>query len=157
VPLARAKGGLGVGSGVYALSIQSSVPVAVELAQYVGGGPGNTLGVGAHSGFEQLGAPGATTLSGAAVDVGGALSVRLFNPTSGIMVMRVQGLGSAGSYFVQSYQVGADASLAITVPAPVGAVATGLSISCSGPCVGTVLPGGAKTSSTSAHWGAILQ
>jgi hypothetical protein len=159
VPLARTKGGLGVGSGVYALSVQSSVPVAMELAQYVGGGPGNSSGVGAHPGFEQLGAAGATTLSGAAVDGGGGLAVRLFNPTSGLMVMRVQGLGSAGSYFVQSYQVGADASLAITVPAPsgAGAGATGISISCSGPCVGTTLPGGAKSSSTSAHWGAILQ
>jgi hypothetical protein len=159
VPLAKVKGGLGVGSGVYALSVQSSMPVAAELAQYVGGGQGNTAGAGAHPGFEQLGTSGATTLSGAAVDAKGGVAIRLFNPTSGLMVMRVQGIGSAGSYFVQSYQVGADASLAITVPAPggTGTVATGISISCSGPCVGTTLMGGAKPSSTAAHWGVILQ
>ncbi len=158
-PLARTSGGLGVGSGVYALSVQSSLPVAVELAQYVGGGPGNTLGVGAHPGFEQLGVAGATTLTGAGVDTGGGMAVRLFNPTSGLMVMRVQGIGPAGSYFAQSYLVGAYASLSVTVPAPsgVGAGATGISISCSGPCVGTTLLGGAKPSPTSAHWGAILQ
>jgi hypothetical protein len=159
VPLARTHGGIGVGTGVYALAVQSTLPVAAELAQYVGGGPGNSSGVGAHAGFEQLGVAGATALSGAGFASRAGLLVHLFNPTSGLMVMRVQGMGSAGSYFAQSYQVGAGASLTLTVPAPPGGGtdAAGVAVTCSGPCAGTILMGGARASGTSAHWGAVLQ
>lgn len=160
LPLARVRGGIGVGSGIYALSIQSSTPVAAELAQYVGGGPGDAAGVGAHPGFEELGVAGTTQINGAGPTAQGGLAVRVFNPTSGPMVIRVQGLGSAGPYFGQSYQMAAGASLSVAVPNPAGAARTvaGVSVTCSGPCAGVTLMGaGGSSSSASPRWGAILQ
>jgi len=165
LPLARVRGGIGVGEGVYALSIQASAPVVAELAQYVGGGPGNAAGAGAHLGFDELGATGATQITGAGLTARGGLGVRMYNPTSGPMVMRIQGLGSAGPYFGQSYQVAAGASLSVALPHPSGGAATaaaGVSVTCSGPCVGITLMGGGDTvggkpPAASPRWGAILQ
>ncbi|HEY8282778.1 MAG TPA: hypothetical protein VIJ28_00180, partial [Chloroflexota bacterium] len=76
LPLARVRGGIGVNDGIYALSIQSSTPVVAELAQYVGGGPGDAAGAGAHPGFEELGVAGATQISGAGLTARGGLAVR---------------------------------------------------------------------------------
>jgi len=159
LPLARVRGGIGVGNGIYALSIQSSTPVVAELAQYVGGGPGDAAGTGAHPGFEELGVAGATQITGAGLTERGGLAVRVFNPTSGPMVIRVQGLGSKGPYFGQSYQMTAGASLSVAVPNPAGAAAravAAVSVTCSGPCAGITLMG-AGTSAGSPRWGAILQ
>jgi hypothetical protein len=137
---------IAVNQGVYALSVQSTLPVVSELAQYVGSSPGNETGQGADPGFDEPGTQGSTALNGGGYVTVGSPLIQVFNPTTGQMAIRMTALSTQGVYFLQNYEVAAGASLTLALPAPPARPVTprtpvGVSVSCSGPCVGVALMG----------------
>jgi hypothetical protein len=158
-------------SGVYALTVQSSLPIVTELAQYVGGPPAT----GVHPGFVALGMQGGTALSASGYEATTArILVRVFNPTAGRMVVRVTGLlGSAGPALTPDSTVAPNASLELALPIAAAALKgagqsgapqpVAVSVSCSGPCVAAAIEGvrGARVprpaNAVPEAWGAPLQ
>jgi hypothetical protein len=175
----------------YSVAVTASQPVFGELTQAVGG----RICGGARScalrsaGFDEALMPAGGSLSGAvatacrsAKDCGkGALPrIRVFNPSTGRTVVRVLGMSGSGVYYVQSYQVGAMATLEVALPppnaqgaAPAGAGAArpglqvqaetpaGVQVQCTGSCVAVALEGVpvglAGVSSQPGVWAAPLQ
>jgi hypothetical protein len=156
--------------GIYAVSLRSTQPVVAELAQFFGGPPSS----GFHPGLENSGTSGGTVLSGGGYQSqSGNVLVRVFNPTAGRMVVRVLGLSSNGPFYAQSYQIAANASLEVVLPAPPPSqdrgsptkrapVPIALSVTCSGPCVASGIEGARTSAPPSASvqpaeaWGGTL-
>lgn len=139
--------------GVYALSVQSTVAIASELAQYLGGSPQS----GAHAGLmlpiTVPNAAGSSPAMSAGSDTAGAVSIQILNTgkTRAVMSITIDGVG--GSQPLAQYQIAPNATLRVST-----AHAPGVTITCGGPCVALMLSNSVVThGTTSSAWGDTLQ